>query len=97
MKHQIENGTITIFLKGELNSYNSEEAEGQIDEILGKGGFTAVRLDFGEVAYISSAGLRIIVRIKQRFADTALLNVPDGVYDVLTMVGFQNLFQIERK
>ena len=49
------------------------------------------------LAYISSTGLRIIVRIKQRYDDTILVKVPSGVYDVFDMVGFSNLIKIERK
>ena len=97
MKHSIENGTLTIFLEGELNSYNSEETEKEIDSILSKGGFKSVRLDMENLVYISSAGLRIIVRIKQRYDDTILVKVPSGVYDVFDMVGFSNLIKIERK
>ena len=43
MKHSIETGTLTIFLEGELNSYNSEETEKEIDTILSKGGFKSIR------------------------------------------------------
>ena len=97
MKSIIEKEVLTIFLKGELNSYNAEEVEKEIDETLSKGGFKSIKIDFDELTYISSAGLRIIVRIKQRHDDTTLVNVPDGVFDIFKMVGFQNLIKIERK
>ena len=97
MRHNIEQETLTIFLEGELNSYNSEEVEKEIEEILNKKGFKAVVIDMNDLSYISSAGLRIIVRIKQRYDDTTLINVPSGVYDIFEMVGFQNLVKIERK
>ena len=97
MRNTLEKETLTIFLEGELNSFNAERVEQEIDGILAKGGFKAIRLDFDNLRYISSAGLRIIVRIKQRYDDTTLTKVPDGVYDILVMVGFQNLLKIERK
>lgn len=96
MKNIIENETLTIYLEGEINSYNSEEVEKEIDEITLKGGFKAIKLDLTDLRYISSAGLRIIVRLKQHYDDTSLVNVPKGVYDVFEMVGFNNLFKIER-
>ena len=61
MKNIIENETLTIYLEGEINSYNSEEVEKEIDEITLKGGFKAIKLDLTDLRYISSAGLRIIV------------------------------------
>ena len=97
MKSLIENETLTIFFEGELNSYNSEDVEKEIESILAKGGFKAIKLDFADLNYISSAGLRIIVRIKQQYDDTSLVKVPDGVFDIFTMVGFQNLLKIEKK
>ena len=96
MKHVIENETLTISLEGELNSFNSEEVEKEIDEITSKGGFKAIKLDLTDLRYISSAGLRIIVRLKQQYDNTCLVNVPSGVYDIFEMVGFTNLFTIER-
>ena len=97
MKYDIENEILTIYLKGELNSYNSEDVGKEIDEITGKGGFTDIKLDLKDLSYISSAGLRIIVRLKQQFNETSLCNVPDNVYEVFEMVGFQNLIRIERQ
>ena len=96
MKHVIENETLTIYLEGEVNSYNSEEVEKEIDAIVAKGGFKAVKLDLTNLRYISSAGLRIIVRLKQQYEDTSLVNVPGGVYDIFEMVGFTNMFSIEK-
>ena len=34
MKHNIENGVLTLYLEGELNSYNSEDVEKEIDAII---------------------------------------------------------------
>lgn len=97
MEYRIENDTLSIKLNGELNSYNSEDVEREIDEAIAKKGFSKVRIDMNDLVYISSAGLRIIVRVKQQFDDTVLTNVPDVVYDVFDMVGFPNLMTIERK
>ena len=97
MKSVIDNKTLTIFLEGELNSSNAEDVEKEIEGLLSNGGFDKIRLDMNDLSYISSAGLRIIVRLKQQYDDTALINVPGDVYDVFKMVGFQNLLTIETK
>ena len=97
MKSVIENKTLTIFVEGELNSSNAEDVEKELEELLAKGGFDKVKLDFNDLTYISSAGLRIIVRLKQQYDDTTLVNVSSDVYDVFKMVGFQNLLKIETK
>lgn len=96
MKNKLENGTLTIYLEGELNSYNSEEVEKELDSLTKGTTFNALVLDFENLSYISSAGLRIIVRLKQQFDNTKLVRVPKGVYDIFDMVGFQNIIDIER-
>ena len=96
MKHIIEQDKLTLFLEGELNSYNSEDVEKEIDSLLDAGGFSSVVMDLERLNYISSAGLRIIVRVKQRYDDTSLVRVPHGVYEIFDMVGFPSLIHIEK-
>lgn len=96
MTHTLENGKLTIFLEGELNSYNSEEVEKEIETLLDNNSFNSVVLDMEKLRYISSAGLRIIVRLKQRVNETSLVKVQDAVYEIFDMVGFQNVVSIER-
>lgn len=97
MDYNIKNEILTIYLTGQLNSSNAEDTENKIDEILEKRGFFVVKIDMNDLEYISSAGLRIIVKIKKQYNDTALINVPEEIYDILEMVGFTNMMEIVRK
>ena len=96
MKHNVENGKLIIYLEGELNSYNSEEVEKEIEQITSSSKFDALVLDMEHLSYISSAGLRIIVRLKQQYDDVTVTKVSSDVFDIFDMVGFQNLIKIER-
>ena len=96
MKHTLENNTLTLYLEGELNSYTSKDIEKEIETIMSESTFNKVVLDLKDLVYISSAGLRIIVRIKQKYDDTSLINTPSGVYDIFKMVGFHNMIKIEK-
>ena len=97
MRYNIEKETLTLFFEGEINSFTSEQVEKDLDGIRAQKGFKSIRIDMADLVYISSAGLRIIVRIKQQYDDTVLTRVPNGVYDIFEMVGFPNLIKIERK
>ncbi|MDY6391678.1 MAG: STAS domain-containing protein [Bacilli bacterium] len=97
MDHSIKNGVLTIFLKGKINSSNSEETEQDIDEILGSNSFQSIVFDLDELQYISSAGLRILLRIKQEHSDTKLVNVSPAIYEIFEMVGFAKFLTIEKK
>ena len=96
MTHTLENGKLTIFFEGELNSYNSEEVEREIESIVDNNSFDSIVLDMENLRYISSAGLRIVVRLKQRFDNTSIVKVQESVYDIFDMVGFQNVISIEK-
>ena len=96
MQHILENKKMTLFFEGELNSFNADDVEKEIENIFKDIDVDAIVLDMEKLNYISSAGLRIIVRLKQRYNDVSLVKVPQGVYDIFTMVGFQNLFPIEK-
>ena len=96
MKHLVENKKLTLFFEGEVNSYNAEDVEKEINALLAEGRWETIVLDMKDLHYISSAGLRIIVRLKQRYDDLILTNVPGAVYEILEMVGFESLLKIER-
>ena len=97
MKHELKEKTLTLYFEGELNSFNSEDVENEIEKILNDNDdFKKLVLDLEKLRYISSAGLRIIVKLKQDNDDLKLVNVHEGVYDVFEMVGFQNIVEIER-
>ena len=96
MKHVLGNNALTIYLEGELNSYNSEQIEKEIETIVKENQFESLIIDFENLHYISSAGLRILVSLKRRYDKITLVKVPEQVYDVFEMVGFENIFTIER-
>ena len=96
MKNTLQNDILTIYLEGELNSFNSEAVEKEIDEIVKAKKFKKILLDFKDLVYISSAGLRIIVRLKQQFDNIALINVSNEVYEIFVMVGFENILDIKK-
>ena len=96
MEHKLENETLTIYFAGELNSFNSEEVEREVDSLVKKNKFNAIVIDMEKLNYISSAGIRIIVRLKQQFDDISIVKVPKDIFDIFEMVGLQNMFKIEK-
>ena len=96
MLHKLENRKLTIYLEGEINSFNSDTVEKEIQSIIAPKGFDSIVLDVEKVKYISSAGLRIVSRLKQQYDDLALINMTDDVYDVFEMVGFVDEMEIKK-
>ena len=96
MRHTLENNVLTFYLEGELNSYSAKSVEKEIEAVMSKNTFNKIIIDLKDLVYISSAGLRIILIMKQKCDDTSLINTPSGVYDIFKMVGFDNLIKIEK-
>ncbi|MBQ6465463.1 MAG: ATP-binding protein [Oscillospiraceae bacterium] len=86
---------MTIELKGRIDSNNAAEAEKAILAQLPDGG-EAVVLDAAALDYISSAGLRIILRLKKSCPDLRIVNVNSEIYEILDMTGFTEMMPVEK-
>ncbi len=96
MEFKLEKDVLIISLEGELNSVNSESVGEEIDKIIANNSFKSLILNFDKVTYISSAGLRIILRLKQRYNDFSVINASLEVYDVFQMTGFTSMMTIKK-
>ncbi|MCR4562649.1 MAG: STAS domain-containing protein [Bacilli bacterium] len=96
MNFSIANGILTLFFVGEINSGNAVAVEKDAMASIGQNKFEKLVLDFSEVTYISSAGLRIILKIKQTFKEVSITNASLEVYDVLNMTGFTNIMPVAK-
>ena len=96
MTHSLENNILTIYLDGELNSYNAEPIGEEIDKIIKNNQFKKLVLDLESLRYISSAGLRVVLKLKQQFDDLSIINASLEVYDVFQMTGFASIMSISK-
>ena len=96
MKHILDNKILTIFLEGELNSVTSEKVDSEIDSVIKNNKFDKLVLDFEKVGYISSAGLRVVLKLKQLYNDLSIANVSLEVYDIFQMTGFTSMMNISK-
>ena len=96
MKTTLENNVLTIYLGGEVNSYNADNIEKEIKETIAQYSFEKLVLDFAAVSYISSAGLRIILKLKQQYNNLSIVETSLEVYDIFSMTGFTNIVDINK-
>ena len=94
--HQVSGDLLTIFLKGHIDSANAPEVENRITEIRGSVPHQSVVMDLQDLQYISSAGLRIILRLRKRLPDLKLINVSQDIYEILEMTGFTEMIEVEK-
>ena len=96
MRFTNENKVLRIFLEGEVNSYNADNVSKEIDEITTKESFDKLILDFSKVTYISSAGLRVVLRLKQQYKDFSIVETSLDVYDIFSMTGFTSIMTVKK-
>ena len=87
---------IIITLSGRIDSGNAPQIEKQISGQLGNAGGAPVVLDAEKLAYISSAGLRVLLRLRKSHPDIHITGVSSEVYEIFDMTGFTELFKIEK-
>ena len=85
-----EGRCLKLALNGELDSVTSPDFDKEVQEIAD---FDEVVLDFKDLAYTSSAGLRVLLGLKRRLAGRPLKleNVGTEVREVLDMTGSSQL------
>ena len=89
---------IVVAPKGRIDSTTSAALESHLWQVA-KAGPPRLVIDFSDVDYISSAGLRVMLTLAKRIRDArgalALCSLSDSVRQVFELAGFLPLFSIE--
>ncbi len=93
---KFEEGILTIYLKGHIDSANAADVEKEINEARDYVAADHVILDCEELTYISSAGLRVILRLRKEMPDLKVINVSPEVYEIFDMTGFTEMIDIHK-
>ena len=91
-----DNDKITIGLEGRIDSGNAADIESGISDAVREKEPSAVVLDAENLDYISSAGLRIILRLRKKYPDLKISNVKSEVYEIFEMTGFTEMMTVEK-
>ena len=87
---------MTIKLNGRIDSNNAPQVEKEIlDQLAGQAG-APLELDASGLEYISSAGLRVLLRVRKLHPDMRITNVSSEVYEILDMTGFTEMMSVEK-
>ena len=96
MNYSVTGDVLTIALSGRIDSSNAAVTEEAIRTIRSGNPCERLVLDCAALDYISSAGLRVILRCKKAVPDTSLTNVSAEVYEVLEMTGFTEMMDVQK-
>ncbi len=87
---------MAIKLNGRIDSNNASAVEAEImAQLAGQDGAPVV-LDAEGLEYISSAGLRVLLRIRKTHPEMRITGVNSEVYEILDMTGFTEMMPVEK-
>lgn len=87
---------LTVAPEGRLDTVTAPEFEKRVGELLD--GVTDFVLDMAKVEYVSSAGLRVILKVQKvmfRQGKMKLIGVNESVMEVFEITGFSDILNIE--
>ena len=86
---------LTISIDGRIDTITSQDLDNEINSEMGK--FNSLVIDFTDVEYISSAGLRVLIatqkKLKVENIPFVIKNVNDTVNEIFRMSGFDKLLK----
>ena len=91
-----EGTKLTIALDGRMDTTSAPQLEEVLKENLR--GVTELVMDFAELVYISSAGLRVLLaamKLMKKQGSMVVRNVNETVMDVFEVTGFADMLTIE--
>ena len=92
----IQDNTATLFLAGRLDTMTAPELERELQEILPNA--KDLVLDFEQLEYISSAGLRVLLsaqKIMSKQGQMRITHVNETIMEIFEVTGFVDILTIE--
>jgi len=93
---KLDGATLKVSLEGRLDTLSAPQLETEISEI--PPGVTAVELDFANIAYISSAGLRVLLSTHKKMlmggGTLTITNAVPAVREVFDITGFSGILTL---
>ena len=96
IEKKINGEAVTLIVSGRLDTQTAPELENELDSILS--GLKELTFDFANLEYVSSAGLRVILKAQKAMntqGSMKLTGVNDSIMEVFDITGFLDILTIE--
>ena len=95
LKKISDGSSLTVYISGRIDAANALELDKDLQASLN--GVSDLTVDLADLEYISSAGLRTLLKIQKRMDRQGAMrirNIRDNVREVLDMTGFSNFLTL---
>ena len=96
VSYRVDRDILYISIEGRIDASNAAQAEEKIFNVKCENPDKHVVIDADALEYISSAGLRVILKLRKEEPKLAIINVAADVYEVLDMTGFTDMVTVEK-
>ena len=96
LTYKTENGAPVLFLTGRVTSANAAEIEQAAKEALADYAGKKLTIDLADLEYLSSAGLRVLLRLRKQYSEMEIINASSDVYEIFEMTGFTEMMPISK-
>lgn len=95
MRFEHKGHEMTIFLEGRIDSSSAPQTEKEIELKLQDFSGSLI-IDAENLTYISSVGLRVLLKLLKRFKTMRIINVSTELYEIFEMTGFTEIMDVEK-
>jgi uncharacterized protein (TIGR02172 family) len=93
-----EQDKLVLSLTGRIDTNNAAQVEKELMTRLEDHPGKTVVLDAAALEYISSAGLRVLMKLRKRAqSELSIVDVSPEVYEILEVTGFMDLFHVRKR
>lgn len=98
IKTKLENNTLTVFLNDRIDTLNAADTEHDIFAAVNENSKCSLLIDASDLQYISSAGLRIFMKLRQQTGKpVTVCEVSPEVYNIFETTGFTELLDVRKR
>ena len=94
--YRLDKDILYIAIEGRIDASNAADAEEKVFNIKKANPGKNTVVDADKLEYISSAGLRVVLKLRKEEPDLAIINVAPDVYEVFDMTGFTDMVTVEK-
>ena len=96
IEKNLNGAELTVKVAGRLDTTTAPELEASLKASFE--GITKLELDFSELDYLSSAGLRVLLQAQKTMnkqGEMVVKNVNETIYEIFEVTGFSDVLTIE--
>ncbi|MBQ2642292.1 MAG: phosphotransferase [Eubacterium sp.] len=96
VRGEVKDGGVIVHITGRIDSTNATDVENALKAIREENPDGSLTMDASELEYISSAGLRVVLRTRKAEPTFEIINVSSDVYEIFEMTGFSEMMTIKK-